>query len=153
DRQHVLPRDVVFTFEGVVLRITRRDSRRIIERVGHRRGLHNERRPHLVRQLVDILRAQYRRALGGAAPDDPDWDRDVAARLRRVAEVKEAIERMWPVLSGAELVHDLFSFPGLIRSAADGVLAPQEQTLLFRPRSADVREVAWTEADLALIDE
>jgi superfamily I DNA/RNA helicase len=60
---------------------------------------------------------------------------------------------MWPVLSGAELVHDLFSFPALIRSAANGVLARDEHQLLARPRSPSVRDVHWTEADVALVDE
>jgi DNA helicase IV len=153
DREHVLPRDVVFTLDGVVLRLTRRDSRRVIERVQKRRGTHNEKRPQVVRQVVDLLTAQYRRALGAAAPDDPDWDREVAARIRHTTDVKIALERMWPVLSGAELIHDLFSFEALVRSAADGILKREEQRGLVRPRSANVREVPWTEADLALIDE
>jgi DNA helicase IV len=153
DRQHPLPRDTVFSLDGIILRIARRDSRRIIERAVRRRGTHNEQRPHVARQLVDMLRAQYRRALGAAAPDDADWDRDLNARIRRVPEVRAALERMWPVLSGAELVHDLFSFEELIRSAADGVLSRDDQAGLFRPRSTDVRDVEWTEGDLALIDE
>ena len=153
DREHPLPRDVVFSFEGVVLRLTRRDSVRVIERARQRRGTHNEQRPHVVRHVVDVLRSQYRRSLGAAAPDDADWDREVAARLRRVPEVRIALERMWPVLSGPELIHDLFSFPGLIRSASDGTFDRREQAGLFRPRSPGVREVEWTEADLALIDE
>jgi superfamily I DNA/RNA helicase len=60
---------------------------------------------------------------------------------------------MWPVLSGAELVHDLFGFEALVRSASAGSLSPDQQRLLVRPRSADVRAVAWTDADLPLIDE
>ena len=153
DRQHPLPRDVVFALDGVVLRLSRRDSARVIERARGRRGPHNEQRPHVVRHVVDLLRAQYRRALGAAAPDDPDWDREIASRLRRIPEVKVALERMWPVLSGAELLHDLFSFAGLIRSAGEGILDRREQALVYRPRSANVRDVDWTEADLALIDE
>jgi len=153
DREHVLPRDVVFGLDDVVLRLTRRDSRRVIERAQKRRGTHNEKRPGVVRHVTDLLTAQYRRALGAAAPDDTDWDREIAVRIRRVPEVRIALERMWPVLSGAELVHDLFSFEALVRSAADGILKRSEMTGLVRPRSADVREVAWTEADLALIDE
>jgi hypothetical protein len=103
---------------------------------------------------VDHLREQYRREYGPTAPaDDPEWDQELGSRLRRLPEVRAALERMWPVLSGAELVHDLFSFPGLIRSAADGTLSRADQEGLYRPRSADVREVRWTEADLALIDE
>jgi hypothetical protein len=90
-------------------------------------------------------------ARGEAAP--PEWDDDLTLRLRRAPEVRAALERMWPVLSGAELVHDLFGFPALIRSASNGALSDHEQRLLVRARSDDVGAVAWTEADLALIDE
>jgi hypothetical protein len=60
---------------------------------------------------------------------------------------------MWPVLTGAELIHDLFSFTALVRSASDGILTRDQQDRLHRTRSKDVRDVAWTEADLALVDE
>ena len=71
----------------------------------------------------------------------------------RSPEVRAALERMWPVLTGAELVHDLFSFPGSSVRRVATLLSDEEQSWLYRPRSSDVREVAWTEADLALIDE
>ena len=57
----------------------------------------------------------------------PEWEQELTARLRRVPEVRAALERMWPVLSGAELVNDLFGFAALIRSAADDDLTPAEQ--------------------------
>jgi superfamily I DNA/RNA helicase len=60
---------------------------------------------------------------------------------------------MWPVLTGAELVHDLFGFEALIRSASTGVLTDDEQRRLLRRRVTAVRDVEWTEADLPLIDE
>ena len=76
------------------------------------------------------------------------------ARLRRQPEVRAALDRMWPVLSGTELVHDLFGFAALIRSASGGVLTDDRAAAAVpRPRSADVAEVAWTDADLALVDE
>jgi DNA helicase IV len=153
DREHPLPRDVVVMVDGNLLRVSRSASERVVGRARRRRGPHNAKRPGVVRAVVDQLRGQYRQALGAAAPDDPDWDRELDARLRRLPEVRAALERMWPVLSGGELIHDLFSFPGLIRSAAGGVLSSDEQTLLRRDRSASVREVPWTPADLALIDE
>ena len=153
DREHPLPRDVVVMVDGTVLRLTRSASRRIVERARGRRGTHNAKRPGLVRAVVESLRTQYRRALGAAAPDDADWDRELDARLRRLPEIRAALQRMWPVLTGGELVHDLFSFPALIGSAAAGILGRDEQALLARPRSPRVRDVAWTEADLALIDE
>jgi len=153
DREHPLPRDMVTVLDGTVLRLRRSETRRIVDRTRSRRGTHNERRPFVVRAVVEHLRTQYRRAMGAAAPDDADWDRELDSRIRRLPEVQAALERMWPVLTGGELVHDLFSFTALVRSASDGVLTRDEQALLHRPRSKDVRDVAWTEPDLALIDE
>ncbi|HKA94526.1 MAG TPA: UvrD-helicase domain-containing protein [Acidimicrobiia bacterium] len=101
-------------------------------------------------ELLDVSVAAAL-ARGERAPDD--WEAELMTRLRRAPEVRTALERMWPVLTGAELVHDLFSFPALIRSASDGILTREEQHLLERPRSPKVRDVAWTEADVALVDE
>jgi superfamily I DNA/RNA helicase len=60
---------------------------------------------------------------------------------------------MWPVLSGAELVNELLGFEALVRSASAGELTVDQQRLLVRTRSRDVRAVAWTDADLPLVDE
>ncbi len=180
DRERRLPRDLVVTVDGLRIRLRAAESARIVERAHRRRGTHNERRPYVTRLVLDHLRAQYRRALvrayregssnrgdelessidvpvasalarGEAAPQE--WEDDLTVRLRRLPEVRAALERMWPVLTGAELVHDLFSFEGLIRSAADDTLERDEQRGLHRARAESVRHVAWTDADVALIDE
>lgn len=188
DRERGLPRDIVVPIDGVRIRITRRDSRGVVERARRRHGSHNARRQFALGLLLDHLVGRYRRALvrayrdelagddaatgrlalddGDSMPDptvagalsrgEPppeDWERELRARLRQRPEVREAIERMWPVLSGAELVHDLFSFTALIRSAADGVLERDEQAGLHRPRSRSVADVPWTDSDVALVDE
>ena len=74
--------------------------------------------------------------------------------MRSRPEVKEALERMWPVLSGAELVNDLFGFT---RARAVGGAATCSPTTSRRcctaPRAATSPTVAWTEDDVALIDE
>ncbi len=153
DREHPLARDLIAVLDGKVLRLRGGESIRIVERTRSRRGTHNERRPFIVRAVVEHLRNQYRRTMGAAAPDDPDWDRDLDSRIRRLPDVRAAIDRMWPVLTGGELVHDLFSFTALVRSASRSVLGAEDQALLHRPRAKSVRDVAWTEPDLALIDE
>jgi DNA helicase IV len=186
DREHPPREDVRIDIDGLRLRLTRRECRRVLERVKRRRGQHNAQRPLVERMLLDRLVAQYRQALTRTHRDvltlddlddvdglesdasyDPqvaaalrrgenpplEWERELTGRLRRHVEVRKLLERMWPVLSGAELVHDLFSFEGLIRSAADGVLSREEQAGLHRPRAASVREVPWTESDVALVDE
>jgi hypothetical protein len=156
DRQHVLPRNINFLVDGLALRISRRDSSRIVGRAKRRRGTHNARRPYVAALLTDVLIRRYRNAAAesyrsqplfeperdddgsmlldptvagalarGEAPP-PEWEAELRQKLRRRPEVREALERMWPVLTGAELVRDLFGFPQLIHSASDGVLTPAE---------------------------
>ena len=163
DRERPMPRDVVVPIDGYRLRLRRRDSARIVERTRARRGTHNERRPYIAGLVVDHFRREYRRAAAWpryrrlastrstdvdrraramlaalAEPAPAEWEEELTDRLRRQPEVRAALERMWPVLSGAELVHDLFGFEALIRSASKDVLTPDEQRLLFRERVPDV---------------
>ena len=95
-------------------------------------------------------------ARGDALPEG--FDHELASRLRRRAEVIEALERMWPVLSGTELVNDLLGFRALVRSASGGgsatpLLTTAEQELLHRARVAEPVDAHWTDADVALVDE
>ncbi len=178
DRERPPRADTEIIVDGLRLRIRRSDCRRILERAHRQRGTHNARRPLVERWLVDKLVGTYRSAMarsqreltpfaGGSDAYDPnvaaalargdapppEWEQELRRRLLRHRDVRMLLERMWPVLTGPELVHDLLSFEGLIRSASDGILSAEHQRSLFRPRSPDVRSVAWTEADLALVDE
>jgi superfamily I DNA/RNA helicase len=61
---------------------------------------------------------------------------------------------MWPIISGAELINDLFGFRALVRSATIGIgLNETGQEALHRRREPDIANVKWTEGDIALIDE
>ncbi len=91
--------------------------------------------------------------LARGEPTPEGWEQELRVRFRTRPEVKEALERMWPVLSGPELVNDLFGFRALVRSASASVLTDDEQELLHRRRDPDVARGPWTEADLALVDE
>jgi DNA helicase IV len=85
---------------------------------------------------------------------DDEFDlADFSRKVRRVPELAEALDRMWPRLSPHELLHDLFGAPPLIAAASRGVLSAEEQALLHRPRSTSFEEVAWTPPDAALVDE
>ena len=172
DRERPVPRDVFVPIDSYRLRMRRRDARRLVERTRARRGNHNERRPYIAGLVIDHFRREYRRSLveayrdritvddvtvaavlsrGEPAPEE--WEEDLTDRLRRAPEVRAALERMWPILDGAELVNDLLGFEALIRSASKDVLTPDEQRLLLRDRVPDVRDVRWTDADLPLLDE
>jgi DNA helicase IV len=88
----------------------------------------------------------------GEAPPD-GWEQELRSRLRGRPEVKEALDRMWPVLSGADLMNDLFGFTALVHSAAEGVLDEHEQQLLHRRRDPDIAQARWSDGDIALVDE
>ena len=97
--------------------------------------------------------------VGRGAPDDVGDEEggfdlgEFSRMVRRLPEVVEALDRMWPRLNAEELLHDLFGSPPLLALAAKGVLNSAEQHLLLRSRSATLAEIPWTVADLALIDE
>jgi DNA helicase IV len=99
------------------------------------------------------LDATIASTLARGEPTPEGWEQELRVRFRTRPEVKEALERMWPVLSGAELVNDLFGFRALVRSASGSILTEEEQAALHRRRDPDVTRAPWTEADLALVDE
>ena len=62
----------------------------------------------------------------GVASRVPLGVNDARDRLRRTPEVREALEWMWPVLTPAELLHDLYGSRALLRSAAGRSLSDAE---------------------------
>jgi len=88
-----------------------------------------------------------------ATPEE-DFDLDEFSRsVRRVPELAEALDRMWPRLAPHELLHDLFGARPLLAAAGQDVLTASEQASLYRPRSRSLDDVPWTAADAALVDE
>jgi len=170
-RQRPLPEDVEVPYGALVLRLTADESRRIVEGARRRPGTHNARRRLVEQSVAQVLADRARQTqqrLGVGTPvvtafpgyedpselDDDEFDfEDFSRKVRRVPELARALDRMWPKLSPHELLHDLYGAPPLIAAAAKGVLTPEEQLLLRRPRSASFDDVAWTPADAALVDE
>ena len=181
DRERPPRTDAYVAIDGLRIVLRRGKVAAILERVRRRRGPHNGKRLAVQRAIVDHLYGRYRAALvdahdgvlghhedldDGAGHDaavaaslsrgeapPPEWEAEVRGRIRNHPEVRRVLDRCWPVLSGADLVHDLFSFEPLVRSAAEGTLDASEQALLVRPRAESLRAVPWTEADAALVDE
>ena len=92
---------------------------------------------------------------GGSADEESGFDlAEFSRQVRRLPELAEALDRMWPRLSAEELLHDLFGSPALLALAAKGVLTPAEQApAASGPAAASLADIPWTVADLALIDE
>jgi hypothetical protein len=144
DRGRGLPTEMSLLWNGRRLALSSTASWRIANQAKRRAGTHNAKRPAVERLIARHLHRQ--------AGDEEDWP-SFEEGIRRERPVREALERMWPVLTAEELLHDLFGSRSLIRSAARTVLNEEEQRLLHRARSPRVGEVAWTEPDLALLDE
>jgi DNA helicase IV len=88
----------------------------------------------------------YGRRLGGLATLSFD---DVEQALRRDGLLKRALDRHWPHLDPEGLVRGLLTSRVRLAEAAEGVLDASEQRLLLRRRAG----FAWSDGDLALIDE
>jgi DNA helicase IV len=146
DRQRPLRETAMIPFGARLLRLTPEDSASLVGTVKRRAGTHNARRRQLDTLVVRKLIAQ----LGEAAGADHD---ELADSLRDVPALATALDRMWPLLTPEELLHDFFGAPALIRSAGAGVLNDDEQRALRRERVARFEDIPWTPADIALLDE
>lgn len=144
DRQRALPEDLVVGFGLVRLRLDRDRSRAIVREAARRYRRHNAARRFVESEVFAAL-AESHRSL-----PDPDV---VRSRLRRHPDVVAALERMWPVLTPAQLLRDLFGSRALLASAGRDQLSDVEYGALFRERGEDPDEYRWSDEDVALLDE
>jgi DNA helicase IV len=144
DRERPLLKDVVMPFGTGYARLTVDESRFIVKQARRRYHRHNQARRFVENEVWASMASTLRGEV------DPDEVRD---QLRDDPEMRAVFERMWPVLTPAQLLHDLFGSKALLKSAAMGILSEADYTALHRERSASSTEVRWTPADVALLDE
>ncbi|MEL0039911.1 MAG: hypothetical protein VW685_01230 [Ilumatobacter sp.] len=149
DRERPLREDLVVPFRSGYLRLTVEDSRRIVRQARRRNRRHNASRRIVENEMWETMAAGWR--AGDVEPSE------VREAVRRLPEVREALERMWPVLTPAQLVHDLLGSKALLRSALTTAVTDTEVDtlvgLLHRSRSASPDDIPWTEADIPLLDD
>jgi len=145
DRERPLREDLVVPFRSGYVRLRADETVRIVKQARRRFRRHNAARRWVEGEVWSAMAATWRG--GDVSP------REIRADVRSLPEVREALERMWPVLTPAELLHDLFGSTALLRLAADGILDDFEYKALHRPRSETVADVRWTAADVALLDD
>jgi DNA helicase IV len=144
DRERPLRDPLKVGFGVQTLTVPAARTAEIVADARRRFRTHNAGRRFVESQLFAALAESSR------APTTAD---DVRSRLRLRPEVREALERMWPVLTPAQLLHDLFGSRALIELAAGRHLDEDEREALFRPRQHEVQQVEWTNDDAPLLDE
>ncbi len=145
DRQRPLREDLVLPFRTGYVRLRVEDSARIVRTARRRFRRHNSGRRFVESEFFAALASTWR--------DDEVGPRTVRDMLRGDDDVRAALDRMWPVLTPAQLLHDLFGSKALLKSAGRGVLDDHEALLLFRARSESVDDVRWTTSDVAMLDD
>ena len=95
------------------------------------------------------LRAAWLRAIAKHNDRTPD---DVESLPRRDRSFRNLLDRTWPQLSAEQAVFELLTGPVRLQRAAAGILSTAELKVLLR-KADRIGDMAWSSADLALIDE
>jgi DNA helicase IV len=152
-RERALRNDVEIPVGRAIIVLRARYTEEAVERARRRPGNHNQRRSAVGRLPATRLANEYRDRFAHDSSEEVGAVGELADLIRATPQFKEALQRIWPRLSGQELLHDLLGAPALLRAAGKGVLSDEEIELLYRPRFTSSEEIAWTKADAALIDE
>ncbi len=145
DRQRPIRSDLIVGYGARYLRLRAQESEKIVNEARRRFRSHNAGRKYVANAVFEALAASH--------PDGASVS-DVRDELGTNRDVKAAINWMWPVLSPAMLVHDLYGSKALIASAGPSLTA-RERAALYRPWDADhdARQVLWTVDDVPVLDE
>ncbi len=156
-RERALRHDVEIPVGRAIITLKAKYTEEAVERARRRPGNHNQRRSAVGRELAARLAAEYgeRFTKDGSrdGSEEVSNETELAEAIRATPQFKEALQRVWPRITGQELVHDLLGAPALLRAAGKGILSDREIEMLYRPRFTSTEEIAWTKADAALIDE
>jgi len=144
DRERPLKSDLVVPYGLEYLRVSAATTEHIVATAKRRFRRHNAGRKFVESELYAALAHSSR---------TEDTAEQVRERVRNLDEVRVALERMWPVLSPAQLLHDLFGSKALLKLAGAKVLDGRELDALYRQRSEHLEDVVWTDADVGLLDE
>ncbi len=145
DRKRPLRSDLEIPFRAGYVRLRAEESARIVKNAKRRFKRHNAGRR--------AVEGEFWAALADSYHDPEIGPRDVKDTLRNTDEARVALDTMWPLLTPAQLLHDLFGSRALLRLAARGVMTEAEVVSLYRPRSESVDDVRWTMSDVALLDD
>ncbi len=157
DRQRPLRQDFTIVYRPE-FSFTVEQSRQLVESIRNRRISHSAGRKLIESGFFSAL-AEAANLHKGEAPESEFALDSQAVRedIGDTPEVREALEWMWPSLTPAQFLYDLFSVPSLLRSAGRKHFSPEELALLAIPRpprdSNRPPKESWTMDDVPLLDE
>ena len=143
-RQRPLRDDLVVGFGLQNLQMSAYESEMIIREARRRFRTHNAARKFVENEVFATL------ANSGREEVDPRVLRD---RIRRSWQMREVLEWMWPVLTPAHLLHDLFRSPALLAAAGRNLFSEAELATLAHANDVHVDSFVWTFDDAPLLDE
>ena len=111
DRERPLRDDLVVPFRTGYVRLRVQESVRIVRAAQRRFRKHNAGRRWVEGEVWAALLATWR--------DDTVTIAQLKEAIRARPEVRAALERMWPVLSPAQLLHDLYGSKALLKLAGE----------------------------------
>ena len=157
DRQRPLRQDFTIVYRPE-FSFTVEQSRQLVESIRNRRITHSAGRKLIESSFFSAL-AEAANLHKGEAPESEFALDSQAVRedIGDTPEVREALEWMWPSLTPAQFLYDLFSVPSLLRSAGRRHFSPEELALMAIPRiskeSSRPPKDSWTMDDVPLLDE
>ena len=145
DRERGLRADAEVPYGAGYLRLSAAQSRRIVGEARRRYRRHNPAQGWVINEMVATMLASSR------TPDaDPG---DVREALLEMREFRAVLNYVWPILSPAELLHDLYGSRALLRLAAADALEEDEYLALHRPRAESLADARFSDADAPVLDE
>ncbi len=137
------PEELVIRLEGSFISVRLREVRELLS-AARETGATTTARERFRMSLLRRFYEEYGRVLGGSAIRNFD---EVEQALRAKGYLDRILKAAWPLVSPDRLVHSLLANRAALAEAADGILDPDEQRLLFR------RGQAWSDGDIPLLDE
>ena len=137
------PEELVLRLEGSFISVRLREVRELLS-AARETGTTTAARERFRMSLLRRFYEEYGRLLGGSAIRNFD---EVEQALRSKGYLDRIVKAAWPLVSPDRLVHSLLANRAALAEAADGILDPDEQRLLFR------RGQAWSDGDIPLLDE
>ncbi|HSO01901.1 MAG TPA: UvrD-helicase domain-containing protein [Gaiellaceae bacterium] len=138
------PEELILKLEGVYIRVRVREQRALLEEIRGRDGTTAAARERFRMGVVRSFYSEYGRVLQGAAFRDGE---QVEQALKAGGTLNAVVDRAWPLVTPEKLVRSLFTTPGFLAEAAEGILDEAEQRLLRR------RAAGWSAGDVPLLDE